>query len=235
MSGLLLSLLLAGCGSDRERGEEEDDGPFTGECPEGMVALDPGLTTIGEQHPKRPWHEQAHQVTLDRYCIDQYEYPNQKGQIPRHDVTWDEADALCREQGKRLCTSAEWERACRGPEHTRFSYGEERDATACNTPVEGSGPGKGPAPFAPSGSFERCKSAEGVYDLNGSMSEWVSDPWTGDPEPFNSTLTVEAETWRTLRGGTMWNQTFYGQDCTSRHGHLRSFKNMDDGFRCCKG
>ena len=72
-----------------------------------------------------------------------------------------------------------------------------------------------------------------MYDLNGSLSEWTSDFWDGPPEPFNAEAKVDAH-WFTLRGGTMWNRTFYGQDCSSRHGHRRSFENMDDGARCCK-
>ena len=98
----------------------------------------------------------------------------------------------------------------------------------------GGGPGLEPVPIQPSGSHERCRSAEGVYDLNGSLSEWVSDPWTGAPEPFNADQTVDPTSWRMLRGGTMWDKTFYGQDCTSRHGHKITFESQDDGFRCCR-
>jgi formylglycine-generating enzyme required for sulfatase activity len=199
-----------------------------------MVKISGGTYLIGEQHPAQPWHEPAKSVDLDDFFIDIYEYPGKEGEMPRGDVNWDDAKALCSEAGKRLCTSYEWERACRGLERNRYSYGSERDATACNTPVEGSGPGQSPAPIAPSGSYERCKTAEGVFDLNGSLSEWVIDPWNGQPEPFNAEESVDPKSWRMLRGGTMWDKTFYGQDCTSRHGHKIAFKNMDDGFRCCR-
>ena len=89
-------------------------------------------------------------------------------------------------------------------------------------------------PSTKAGGWERCRTPEGVYDLNGSVSEWVADPWTGGPEPFNPEARVDPETWGTLRGGTMWSGTFYGQDCTSRHGHAGHFRNIDDGFRCCR-
>ena len=228
MRGWICFAALTGCSGDIFSKNER-----TG-CLEDQISIEGGTYVIGEEHPTQPWHQPAQEVELSPFCIDQYEYSDSPGGMPKADVTWDEAKASCEAIGKRLCTSYEWERACRGPERQRYSYGNERDAQKCNTPISGPGPGSKPAPIRPSGSYSECQSAEGVFDLNGSLSEWVSDPWTGQPEPFNPSETVNAETWRTLRGGTMWDKTFYGQDCTSRHGHQRSFKNMDDGFRCCR-
>lgn len=202
-------------------------------CPDDMVHIAGGRTMIGWPMPRREWMEAQRTVKLGAYCIDRYEWPNRKGELPQGWHTYDEASAACASVGKRLCTSSEWERACRGPEGNRYSYGPQRDPTVCNTPIEGSGPGRNPAPIKPSGSLSGCVSSEGVYDLNGSLSEWTSENWRGKPEPFNSQATVDAD-WFTLRGGTMWSQTFYGQDCSSRHGHHRGFENMDDGFRCCQ-
>jgi len=202
-------------------------------CPDDMVYIQAGRTTVGFELPRREWMEAPHTVELGGYCIDRYEFPNKKGVPPKNHLSFDGAVQGCEAVGKRLCTSAEWERACRGPAGWRYTYGEVRDAARCNTPIDGPGPGNRPIPLHPSGSFPDCASAEGVYDLNGSLSEWTADRWTGPPEPFNTSATVGAD-WFTLRGGTMWNGTFYGQDCSSRHGHLRSFENMDDGARCCR-
>lgn len=219
MGGWVL-LLLSGCPEAEVR------------CPQGMVMIPAGPARLGVDQP-RVWQETSRTVSLHAYCIDTYEYPNVAGEPPQAQVTWDDANAACLSIGKRLCTAAEWERACRGPEGRMYAYGETRDATACNTPIEGGSPGPVP-PKTKSGGWSRCQTPEGVFDLNGSLSEWVSDPWDGEPEPFNRELTVNPDTWRTLRGGTMWSQTFYGQDCTSRHGHQTSFHNIDDGFRCCQ-
>ena len=202
-------------------------------CPEGMVLIPAGLVALGVEDP-RPWQQSSRMVRLDAFCVDIYEFPNQAGAPPQAQLDWQQALDACTTIGKRLCTSDEWERACRGTTGRLYSYGNTRDPEACNTPIEGSGPGHGTQPYTASGAWPRCKTPEGVYDLNGSLSEWVSDPWDGDPEPFNREARVDRETWRTLRGGTMWSQTFYGQDCTSRHGHHTSFHNIDDGFRCCK-
>jgi len=222
MRAALAAVLLVGCGL----GTPDP-------CPADMVFIPGGLTTIGFPMPLQQWMEPARRVNLSPYCIDRYEWPNKKGELPHGWLTWDEAVAACESVGKRLCSSSEWERACRGASGNRYSYGKQRDPKACNTPIDGSGPGRGPVPIAPSGAYTGCQSEEGVFDLNGSLSEWTRDGWNGRPEPFNPQATVDGD-WYTLRGGTMWNRTFYGQDCSSRHGHHRGFENMDDGARCCK-
>lgn len=199
-------------------------------CPDDMVAVEGGPFVMGLGVPEHFWDQPAREVDLGPYCIDRYEYPNIQGELPRNHVGWYEARRLCRRAGKRLCSSAEWERACRGAEGWRQAYGPERDQGACNTPLVEARPED--VPLAPSGSFPRCVSPEGAFDLNGSLSEWVQDPWGGPTQPF------EPWSWpwssaRTQRGGTMWSTTFYGQDCLSTHGHTPRTETGDDGFRCC--
>ena len=83
-------------------------------CPDDMVYIAGGPTQIGFPPPLQRWMEPVRTVTLEGYCVDRYEWPNQKGVLPEGWLTWDEARANCEGVGKRLCTSAEWERACRG-------------------------------------------------------------------------------------------------------------------------
>lgn len=219
---MYLLLLIFGCQQEKKS------------CPEGMASFERTSFSLGVKSPSRSWHQSAENVEVEAFCMDQYEYPNQKGELPRHSVTWEEARDLCVGVGKRLCSSAEWELACRGTEGRLYAYGNMYKRSKCNTPIDGPGPQGKHVPYAKSGEYEDCHTPEGVYDLNGSLSEWVSDPWGDFPEPFAKNATTDPETWRTLRGGTMWSHTFYGQDCTSRHGHRMSgWKNMDDGFRCC--
>lgn len=197
-----------------------------------MVHIPGGQTTLGGARARGGLRGPT-PVTLRAFCIDTYEFPNQAGARPKAHVTWPQAQAACAEAGKRLCTEDEWERACRGPENRRYSYGDTRDAARCNTPIAGTGPGPEGPPVAASGAHPQCRTSEGVYDLNGNLSEWTASGYAGPPEPFNRAATTDPATWRVVRGGTMWSETFYGQDCLSRHGHDDAFKNMDDGFRCC--
>ena len=147
----------------------------------------------------------------NRFCIDRYEFPNQKDHIPQGGVTWLEAVALCKKQGKRLCSSQEWERACSGSSGKKYPYGNDYDRTRC---VSGRKHTRG---SAPSGSNEDCKSEEGVYDLSGNLWEWV-----GTEEKQAS-----------LAGGG-WMTGESGSRCDSRAwtGVPKS-TNFTYGFRCC--
>ena len=203
-------------------------------CPSDMVLIEAGTTVVGTDERGPDYYKPRRTEAHGSFCIDPYEFPNKKGELPATSHSWDMANQACEQVGKRLCSSLEWGRACRGPEGRKYAYGHRRDPTVCNTPIQGSGPGRAPAPVAASGTFSRCSTPEGVYDLGGNLSEWVSDPWEGRAEPFNKDAVVDPAMWRTIRGGTMWFSTFYGQECMSVHGHEKaSFKNVDDGFRCC--
>jgi formylglycine-generating enzyme len=141
-----------------------------------------------------------------KLCIDQYEYPNIACDYP---VTWvksDQAENLCKAQGKRLCDAHEWEGACAGALHTPevdytfgerrlmqeylhnksrelvWAYGKKRDLKLCAT-----GGSKSPKCFAPSweecgsntypaGAFPECVSSFGVYDQHGNAAEHMNLP-----------------------------------------------------------
>lgn len=192
---------------------------FDQRCPPDMVHLTGNTFVLGEDHPSEDWHLTGRPYEIKSFCIDRYEYPNKRGTIPEGNVSFESAKHLCDKIGKRLCTEPEWELACKGPQNFAYSYGKKYEKDFCNTRINGH--------FAPSGQYSNCKSPEGVYDLNGNLSEWVDAEW-----PSRGKMFVD---WKTLRGGTVNPDTHYGQDCTSRHGHHgRDWMNRDDGFRCCK-
>jgi hypothetical protein len=102
-------------------------------------------------------------------CLDRFEYPNQKGALPKPAMDEQEAVRLCAAAGKRLCTRKEWERACSGPKGNLYSYGRRFQQGIC---VSADKEGK-PGQAQPAGSHESCRSHWGAYDLNGNMAEWV--------------------------------------------------------------
>src|SRR5262249_21945784 len=130
------------------------------------------------------------------FCIDRFEYPNQKGAYPIVLVTWYEARDLCAGLGKRLCDEAEWTFACEGDEAMPYPYGYVRDAEACVVDQpwrafdEGAlRPRSGPTAKAEmdrlwqgvaSGSRPRCKSPFGVYDMTGNIDEWTQSVRPGE-------------------------------------------------------
>ncbi|MBI4957156.1 MAG: SUMF1/EgtB/PvdO family nonheme iron enzyme, partial [Myxococcales bacterium] len=122
-----------------------------------------------------------------RYCIDRYEYPNEKGVRPEIMNAFNQAQVKCAARGKRLCTESEWTFACEGPEMKPFPYGYVRDPRKCNgdhqwdnaslakmvkrDPVELARLWKG----VPSGSQPECVSDFGVADLPANTDEVVAN------------------------------------------------------------
>lgn len=144
----------------------------------------------------------------------------------------------CAAAGKRLCTSAEWLAACRGPDEQRWPYGEDYEPDACNDSYPGAHPvvdlfgsGEGvwdpehmndpalnrqPDTVDPGGSNQRCVSDYGVYDMHGNLHEWVADA-SG-----------------IFRGGFYGDARRNGAGCgyvTTAHGPR--YRDYSTGFRCC--
>ncbi|MBI5416992.1 SUMF1/EgtB/PvdO family nonheme iron enzyme [Candidatus Poribacteria bacterium] len=143
------------------------------------------------------------------YCVDKYEYPNEKGAYPLVNVSWDAAQALCSQQGKRLCTSEEWELACSGPNHLVYPYGNEYSPHKCRTSMRWE---KGPAP---AGTYAECVSDFGVYDMSGNVWEWTDKPGS-------------------IYYGGFWDSGNEDSHCNSKFGLNPTLFYHDLGFRCCK-
>ena len=126
-------------------------------------------------------------------CVDVYEWPNKAGIKPLLAVsgtaeTSDKsfvAEDLCASVGKRVCTRQEWISACEGPEHLKYSYGNEYNPEACNTeklwkPVNPIKVAKRDPKHLKwldqseaSGNKNACISPVGAYDMIGNAEEWV--------------------------------------------------------------
>jgi len=218
--------------------------PAPSVCPEGMILVEgnycdaveqkclnerpkprfgclefeiPSVCT-GEEHPMR-------------YCIDDYEYPNQVGEKPAIMKSWYDADRICRSEHKRVCKSQEWTLACEGPERWPFPYGYIRDSEACH--IDERGPMINEDRFysvdqdkeieridrrEPAGARPGCVSPYGVHDLTGNVDEWTTNE-TGIPDHG------------ALKGGN-WGE--WRNACRPMTlGHAAWFRYYQLGFRCC--
>jgi formylglycine-generating enzyme required for sulfatase activity len=156
---------------------------FSADCPENMRSISKG-------------------------CIDQFEYPNRKGEIPLADINHSEAIALCKEQGKHLCTGVEWLEACEGRNNKRrWSYGNQYKTHRCNHNADA----KNGIPLE-SGSFSNCQTPNLVYDLTGNLWEWTND--------------------EKIRGGN-WNFSEGLGQCQSIATPDPTKQSRTIGFRCC--
>ena len=172
-----------------------------------------------------------------RYCMDQYEYPNVEGVVPAVMTDWNDARRACAVEGKRLCTTEEWEFACEGPQMWPYPYGTDRDSTACNIDRDYtlpemeafSDPWKISSEVerldkrVPSGSRPRCISPFGVRDMTGNVDEWVENlHGKVDDKPYRSSL--KGGYWGPIRARC--------RPMTSTHNEWFAFYQV--GFRCCK-
>lgn len=208
---------------------------------------------------------------LDSFCIDQWEAhlveldaqggehaysPYERvggrlvraktaaGVVPQAYVSQLEASTACAAAGKRLCSSKEFARACRGPDAENwFPYGGKRQRKGvCNddkfsavamlygmnsrrwtyenfndprlNQLEGG--------LAKSGANEGCVSPDGVFDMVGNLAEWVDDP----PDKKGKAR---------FRGGYYGQAMFNGPGCLYvTSAHEADYHDYSVGFRCCK-
>jgi len=159
-----------------------------------------------------------------------------EGVTPQAYISGRQAGAACTEAGKRICTDAEWLRACRGANTQTYPYGTARQVGVCNDhramhpAIELFGTSADwiwselgnacidqlPNSLAPTGSFTGCVTAEGVFDLMGNLHEWTADP--------NGTF----------RGGYYVDTVINGAGCNyATVAHDTGHWDYSTGFRCC--
>jgi hypothetical protein len=143
------------------------------------------------------------------------------GVTPRADVSWYQSVSACANAGKRLCTTAEWERACRGDEGFAYPYGDNVDHDACVGFF--SFPEQVPAM---TGSLSSCGTSFGVYDMSGNVEEWTFDA----VERLRGSGELDD---RAVRGGG-FRSNYAALACAGPEFHEPpGSHDTDRGFRCC--
>ena len=162
------------------------------------------------------------------------------GVKPQGYISETQAAAACAAANKRLCTLSEWLAACQGPQGWTYPYGNTYEAGACNegratNPVNdcfGSGDvftsanmnssccDDQPNTVAPGGSFPRCVSSWGIYDLHGNLHEWIDATSSAGDGIFKGGYFVDAK----INGpGCLYTTT----------AHAKTYHDYSTGFRCC--
>lgn len=187
--------------------------------PEGMVVIPAGEFWMGAEdglQDARP----LHRVHLSSYWFDKYEVTNaryrqcvegggctppkdrqtfedaQRAYHPVTNITWNQARSFCQWQGKRLPTEAEWEKAARGTDGRRYPWGNDGEFMTSVNGVE------------PVGRQASMASPYGVFDLIGSVSQWVKDWYAEDfyqTSPARDPQGPLRGSFRVLRGGE-WHE-----------------------------
>jgi formylglycine-generating enzyme required for sulfatase activity len=191
------------------------------------------LDAKGHEHPHSPY------LPVDGLAVRAKVAP---GVLPQGYISQIQAERACKHAGKRLCKADEFSRACRGPDASvLYPYGGATYRSGVCNEGHGSMVPRyyGPNPYkwsyanfndprlnregflAKTGSFKRCVSHEGVYDLVGNLHEWGADP----PDE---------------RGRGRFRGGWYGDAEVNGHGcnyvtkaHENWYHDYSTGFRCC--
>jgi formylglycine-generating enzyme required for sulfatase activity len=163
------------------------------------------------------------------------------GVKPQGYISQEQATAACNASGRRLCTFDEWTAACRGrPAHDYvYPYGDTYEAGACNEGKESPIVELfGPNPtydntelndprcdqldggLAYGGSYPKCVSTYGAFDMHGNIHEWIDDTPSAGHGSF--------------MGGYFVDAKLNGPGCEYRTtAHAKSYHDYSTGFRCC--
>jgi hypothetical protein len=174
-----------------------------------------------------------------RFCMDRYEWPNKKGELPALLVSWTDAKKTCEAAGKRLCTEDEFNFGCEGEAMLPYTYGYVRDPQKCSIDKPYRKRQKKLLKYErcmkneacraelarldqrlPVGSLATCVSPFGVYDLNGNINEWVFRP----KEKYPNRSGLKGGWWGPVRGRCRPTVGF----------HKEEDYGYEEGFRCCK-
>jgi formylglycine-generating enzyme len=158
-----------------------------------------------------------------RFCMDQLEAADDSG-MPIGDISWTDASASCKKQGKRLCQEHEWLFACEGEEVRPYPYGYVRDPSLCNFEKDNLVDRGQLADYRqPVTSNPSCLSPFGVQNMVGNIDEWVvldHPHWVGKTKMMSG-----------LKGG--WWGPLRNRCRPVTVDHDEYFHELQTGYRCC--
>jgi formylglycine-generating enzyme len=244
-------------------GEAGAFGAEEGPCPASMALVgracvdrwEAHLATVDESgkllvHP----HNQRPEPSVRYVAV------SEPGVFPQGYMSRVEAEAACKEAGKRLCSMNEWRTACGGTKHFTYPYGNRREKDRCssgkkhllselfgtngkawkyenfNDPILLATPGY----LDETGSHEGCQTDAGVFDMVGNLHEWVKDTVTDEFVERMEAESVERKTqpWHSgngvFMGGFFSTGGEHGPGCTfTTIAHEPRYHDYSIGFRCC--
>lgn len=172
--------------------------------------------------------------------------PDGKLMHPVTMVSWYDAQAFCRWEGKHLPSEIEWEKAARGEDARRWPWGNQMDPANLNTYYHvGS--------TTEVSRYPHSVSPYGVFDMAGNVSEWTAsdfEPYEGSKaakdvfrpkvtqtvstqdEAMNVAELVEVKGVYKVRRGGSWKSDPFSTATYHRNFSLPHYASDFFGFRC---
>ncbi|MBI5804421.1 SUMF1/EgtB/PvdO family nonheme iron enzyme [candidate division TA06 bacterium] len=219
-----------------------------------LIEIPAGIFPMGskdDQDDEKP----VHTVYLDKYYIGKYEvtvgqfkkYCNVTGRTmpeqpsfnnqpdyPVVNVSWEAAKAYCDWAGLRLPTEAEWEKAARGSDGRKYTWGNKWDQSKCNS----NGNGDNYPYTSPVSSFPSGVSPYGCFNMIGNVWEWCHDNYDDNyyssSPPDSNPQGPGIPGFRVYRGGS-WGLDYSYCRTGKRNSSETGFGFRDIGFRVAKG
>jgi formylglycine-generating enzyme required for sulfatase activity len=165
------------------------------------------------------------------------------GSLPITRVTWLGAQLYCSAKGHRLPTEAEWEYAARGRGGRRYPWGDaapRKDGVSFGR-VEPDDCRDLWTMIPRVGLMKQDRTPDGIYDLGGSVGEWVEDAWEDRYPPCGACVNPKVEKrlpdspfeFRVFRGGNYAFPALFLR--SSGRGRLEEDQQKRNiGFRCAR-
>lgn len=147
-------------------------------------------------------------------------------------ISWNDAQAYAKWAGKRVPTEAEWEKAARGIDERKFSWGNIFDLDIDGVTVHANIGSDEPMSV---GCFPTGISPYGVYNMTGNVQEWVANWYASDyytHSPKSNPTGPEIGEFRVIRGGSWRHIKSHHVLNTSRAYQVPNYSSNFVGFRC---
>ena len=153
------------------------------------------------------------------------------GDRPVVGVDWSDADAYCRQYGKRLPTEQEWEKAARGTDGRKYPWGNEEPSSRYANYGKDYSENFYNDRLTPVGNYEAGASPYGIQDMAGNAWELTSSEYAFSSK---ASKVLGFSSSKVIRGGSWNSEASFLRSATPNIYVLSPRIRSTYGFRCAQ-